>query len=104
MPLRRWELLPDECILLFGPCDDVVRGVANYCVPTWRQFICGGQTCEGMLTGRPGEGVAALAVDLHGDDDAEHELFGHGRHEQAGYLRLTCCESPLHRFRNSRLF
>jgi hypothetical protein len=57
-----------------------------------------------VLTGRPDEGVAALAVDLHGHADGEYRLMGHRPHEHAGYLRLTCCESPLHRFRKTCLF
>src|SRR5712671_4538617 len=57
-----------------------------------------------MLIGRPVEGVAILTVDLHGHDDGEHRLLDDGAHEQACYLRLTGCESPLHRLRNGRLW
>src|SRR5260370_2072599 len=103
MRLRWWEFLADECILLVGPRDDVVRGVANYCVPTWRQFICGGHACKGVLTGRPGEGVAALALDLHGGGDGEKKLFVHGPHPQAGSLPLTCSQRPPHSSPNTLL-
>src|SRR5258708_39991867 len=44
-----------------------------------------------------------LVVDLHGQDDGEHDLLRRGTQEQAGYLRLTGRESPLHRLRNRRL-
>src|SRR5215467_15608023 len=57
-----------------------------------------------MLTRRPDEGVAVLAVDRHGHDDAEQKLFDNGAHEEARYLRLTCGKSPLRSFRNGRLF
>src|SRR5258708_383910 len=57
-----------------------------------------------MLILRPPEDVAALAADLYRHDDAEHKLVDDGGHEQAGHLRLTCCEGPLYRFRNNRLW
>jgi hypothetical protein len=49
-------------------------------MPTCRQFICRDQAFEGVLIGRPDEGVAALAIDLYGHDDAEHKLFNDGAH------------------------
>jgi hypothetical protein len=45
MPLRR-QLLADECIPLFGPHDDAVRGVGDYRQPACRQFICRDQARE----------------------------------------------------------
>jgi hypothetical protein len=84
-PLRRWQLLSDEHILMVGSRDDVERGVRNNRLPTWRQLICGVQAWEGMLTRRPGEGVAILAGDLHGHDDGKHWLLDNGAHEHAGY-------------------
>ena len=104
MPLRQRQLLPDECILLFGPCDDVVRGVGNHREPAWRQFICCDQACYDVLILRPPEDIAALAADLYRHGDAEHKLVDDGGHEQAGHLWLTCCEGPLYRFRNNRLW
>src|SRR5215813_10483684 len=104
MPLRRRQLLPDECILLFGPHDGAVRGVRYHRKPTWRQFICCDQACQGVLILRPAEDVAALAADLYRHSDAEHEMVDDGSHEQAGHLRLTCCEGPLYRFRRNRLW
>ncbi len=104
MPLRRWQLLPDECILLLGPRDDVVRGVGNYRQPTWRKFIRCDQACQAVLILRPPEDVSALAVDLYRHGDAEHKLVDDGGHEQDGHLRLTCCEGHLWSSRNSRLW
>src|SRR5216684_3194856 len=57
-----------------------------------------------MLILRPPEDVAALAADLYRHGDAEHKLVDDGGHEQAGHLWLTCCEGPLYRFRNNRLW
>ncbi len=82
----------------------MVGGVGNHRKPARRQFTCGDQACEEALSGRPDEGVAVLAVDLHRHDDAEQQLLAHGPREQAGYLRLTCCESSLGSSWNSRRF
>src|SRR6266446_9460834 len=57
-----------------------------------------------MLILRPPEDIAALAADLYRHGDAEHKLVDDGGHEQAGHLRPTCCEGPLYRFRNNRLW
>src|SRR5215468_11575628 len=62
--------------------------------------MSGDQAFEDLLIGRSGEDVAVFAVDLHGHHDAEQKPFEEGAHEQVGYLWLTCCESPLYRFRN----
>ena len=71
-------------------------------MPTGRQFLCRDQTCEGARLWRPGERVAALALDLYGYDDSDQELFGDGGHEQVAHLRLTCREDPLYKLRDSR--
>src|SRR5258708_13405770 len=104
MALRRWQVLPDEFIVLLGPCDDVVRGVGNYRQPTWRNFIRCDQACQAVLILRPPEDVSALAVDLYRHGDAEHKLVDDGGHEQDGHLRLTCCEGHLWSSRNNRLW
>src|SRR5215470_8332186 len=57
-----------------------------------------------MLILRPPEDVAALAVDLYRHSDAIHKLVDDGGHEQAGHLRLTCCEGLLYRFQSNRLW
>src|SRR5712675_1322170 len=104
MPLQRRQLLPDEPIFLFGLRDDMMRGVGDQRLPTGLQFICSDQAFEGVLIWRPAEHIAALTVDLYGHYDAENKLVDEGGHEQAGYLRLTCCDSSLDIFRNSRLW
>src|SRR5712675_1238819 len=104
MPLCWRQLLPRGRILVAGSRDNAVRGVGNPRLPTWRHLVCGDQARESVLIGRSGENVAVLAIDLHGHDDADHRLLDDRAHEQAGYLRLAGCESPLHGFRSSRLW
>src|SRR5215831_649949 len=79
-----------------------MRSVGDRRVPTGRQFVSRDQTCEGAWLWRPGERVAALALDLYGYDYGDQELFGDGGHEQVAHLRLTCHEDLLHNLRDSR--
>src|SRR5215470_11977813 len=104
MPLRRRQLLPNEGILVFGPRYDAVRAIGDHHLPACRQCICCDQTCYGVLILRPPKDVAALAADLYGHGDAEQEMVDDGSHEYACHLRLTCCEGPLYRFGNNRLW
>jgi hypothetical protein len=61
-------------------------------------------SCEDILIEQPDERITAFAIDPHGHDDGEHKLLAIRPCEQAGYLRLTRCESRIRGFRSGHLF